>query len=87
MAVISLRGKLNRQKNNNSEKFRAESSVLLIFYIKNKDDVPTDTHLQAVADELNKNLPKLKLDTVVRRAHFFGQIKRESSDLAASQKI
>lgn len=48
---------------------------------KNKGDVPTDAHLQEVADELNKDLPKHKLDTPIRRAHFFGQIKRESPQL------
>lgn len=45
---------------------------------KNKGGVPNDAHLQAVADELNADLAKYKLDTPVRRAHFFGQIKRES---------
>ncbi|MDR3566378.1 MAG: hypothetical protein P4N59_33810 [Negativicutes bacterium] len=45
---------------------------------KNKLGAPTDEHLQAVADELNKDLPKYKLDTPVRRAHFFGQVKQEA---------
>lgn len=35
-------------------------------------------HLQAIADELNTDLKKYKLDTAVRRAHFFGQIKQEA---------
>lgn len=40
--------------------------------------IPTDAHLQATADELNMDLPKFKLDTVFRRAHFFGQIRQEA---------
>lgn len=34
--------------------------------------VPTDAHLQAIADELNTDLVKFRLDTPTRRAHFFG---------------
>ena len=37
-------------------------------------------HLQAIADELNTDLARYKLDTPVRRAHFFGQIKQEAGD-------
>ncbi|HLO62617.1 MAG TPA: hypothetical protein VK165_06590 [Azonexus sp.] len=51
---------------------------------KNKGGIPTDTHLQEVADELNRDLPKYKLDTPTRRAHFFGQIKRESPQLSGA---
>lgn len=51
---------------------------------RNKGGVPTDSHLQAVADELNTDLAKYKLDTPVRRAHFFGQIKRESPSLSGA---
>lgn len=47
----------------------------------NKVGDPTDAHLQAVVDELNSDLAKFKLDTPVRRAHFFGQIKQESPGL------
>lgn len=46
--------------------------------------VPTDAHLQAIADELNTDLVKYRLDTPTRRAHFFGQIKRESPDLSGA---
>lgn len=46
--------------------------------------VPTDAHLQAIADELNTDLVKFRLDTPTRRAHFFGQIKRESPDLSGA---
>lgn len=46
--------------------------------------VPTDGHLQEVADELNQNLAGYKLDTPYRRAHFFGQIKRESPSLSGA---
>lgn len=45
---------------------------------------PTDSHLQAVANELNSDLAKYKLDTPARRAHFFGQIKRESPQLSGA---
>lgn len=45
---------------------------------------PTDAHLQAIADELNADLVKFRLDTAVRRAHFFGQIKRESPNLSGA---
>lgn len=45
---------------------------------KNKGGYPTDEQLQAVADELNSDLGKFKLDSPIRQAHFFGQIKQES---------
>lgn len=45
---------------------------------------PSDGRLQEVADELNSNLAKYKLDTPYRRAHFFGQIKRESPSLSGA---
>jgi predicted chitinase len=45
--------------------------------IKNNDG-PSDAYLQSIADELNTDLPKYKLDTAVRRAHFFGQILQEA---------
>jgi putative chitinase len=48
---------------------------------KNHKGMPSDGHLQDVADELNKDLPKFKLDTSVRRAHFFGQVKQEAGPL------
>ncbi|NMG46013.1 hypothetical protein GPA22_20040 [Aromatoleum toluvorans] len=51
---------------------------LRTIFPKNKGGAPTDSHLQAVADELNADLGKYKLDTPFRRAHFFGQIKREA---------
>lgn len=51
---------------------------LRTIFPKNKGGAPTDAHLQAVADELNADLVKYKLDTAIRRAHFFGQIKREA---------
>lgn len=51
---------------------------LRTIFPKNKGGAPTDAHLQAVADELNADLAKYKLDTVYRRAHFFGQVKREA---------
>ena len=50
---------------------------------KNRGE-PSDTHLQEVAEELNSNLAKYKLDTPYRRAHFFGQIKRESPSLSGA---
>lgn len=51
---------------------------LRTIFPKNTGGAPTDAHLQAVADELNADLVKYKLDTAIRRAHFFGQIKREA---------
>ena len=42
-------------------------------FVKAKDD-----YLQQIADELNKDLAKFKLDTPVRRAHFFGQTRQET---------
>jgi predicted chitinase len=38
-------------------------------------------YLQRIADELNKDLQKFKLDTPIRRAHFFGQVKQEAGPL------
>lgn len=35
-------------------------------------------YLQQIADELNKDLVKFKLDTPLRRAHFFAQIREEA---------
>jgi putative chitinase len=40
----------------------------------------TDAHLQSVADELNPHLAEFKLDTPLRRAHFFAQIKGETGN-------
>ncbi|HJV27658.1 MAG TPA: hypothetical protein VJ673_18365 [Aromatoleum sp.] len=51
---------------------------LRTIFPKIQGGAPTDAHLRAVADELNADLAKYKLDTPVRRAHFFGQIKREA---------
>lgn len=51
---------------------------LRTIFPKNKRGAPSDAHLQAVIDELNIDLARFKLDTVFRRAHFFGQLKRES---------
>lgn len=45
---------------------------------------PSDKRLQEVADELNANLVKYKLDSPYRRAHFFGQIKQESPSLSGA---
>lgn len=45
---------------------------------------PSDAHLQAIANELNTDLTKYKLDSTLRKAHFFGQIKRESPDLSGA---
>ena len=39
-------------------------------------------YLQKIADELNKDLAKFKLDTPVRRAHFFGQTRQETGTKA-----
>lgn len=39
-------------------------------------------HLQKIADELNKDLAKFKLDTPIRRAHFFGQTRQETGTSA-----
>lgn len=39
-------------------------------------------YLQQIADELNKDLAKFKLDTPVRRAHFFGQTRQETGTAA-----
>lgn len=52
---------------------------------KNKKGNPVDAHLQAVADELNTDLPKYKLDTPTRRAHFFGQVKQEAGPLLSGK--
>ena len=39
-------------------------------------------YLQKIADELNTDLAKYKLDTPLRKAHFFGQIRQESGPAA-----
>lgn len=38
----------------------------------------SDDYLTKVADELNADLPKYKLDTILRRAHFFAQVRQEA---------
>jgi len=38
----------------------------------------TDDFLTKVADELNTNLSKYKLDSILRRAHFFAQVRQEA---------
>lgn len=40
----------------------------------------SDAYLQSVADELNVDLTKFKLDTPLRRAHFFAQVKGETGN-------
>lgn len=42
--------------------------------------------MKKVADELNTDLVKYKLDNVYRRAHFFGQIKQESPSLSGKEE-
>ncbi|MDY7578874.1 hypothetical protein RGU70_11140 [Herbaspirillum sp. RTI4] len=43
--------------------------------------------MQEVADELNTDLEKYKLDTILRRAHFFAQVREEAgSHLKASEE-
>jgi putative chitinase len=37
----------------------------------------SDDYLQTIADEVNKDLVRFKLDTPLRKAHFFSQIKGE----------
>nr|GEU80231.1 hypothetical protein [Tanacetum cinerariifolium] len=37
-----------------------------------------DDYLTKVADELNTDLAKYKLDTILRRAHFFAQVRQEA---------
>jgi predicted chitinase len=37
-----------------------------------------DDYLKNIADELNIDLPKYKLDTILRRAHFFAQVREEA---------
>jgi predicted chitinase len=37
-----------------------------------------EDYLQNIADELNTDLPKYKLDTILRRAHFFAQVREEA---------
>lgn len=49
-------------------------------FVKAKED-----YLQQIADELNKDLAKFKLDTPIRRAHFFGQVRQESG--AGADKV
>jgi predicted chitinase len=38
----------------------------------------SDGYLKNIADELNIDLPKYKLDTILRRAHFFAQVREEA---------
>ena len=46
-----------------------------------------DAHLQAIADELNTDLVKFRLDTAVRRAHFFGQIRESRQTFLVRLKV
>ncbi len=41
-----------------------------------------EDYLQQIADEVNTDLTKYKLDTPKRRAHFFGQIRQEAGPAA-----
>lgn len=56
---------------------RITKEQLKKIFVKAKDD-----YLQQIADELNKDLVKFKLDTPVRRAHFFGQTRQETGTAA-----
>jgi putative chitinase len=40
----------------------------------------TDAYLQSIANEVNANLVTFKLDTPLRRAHFFSQVKGETGN-------
>ncbi|MGQ4660513.1 glycoside hydrolase family 19 protein [Lysobacter sp. F6437] len=41
-----------------------------------------DQHLKAIADELNSDLKKYKLDTKLRLTHFFAQVREETGSSA-----
>lgn len=56
---------------------RAVPGQITVEQLKKIFPAANSQHLQSVADECNTDLPKYKLDTVYRRAHFFGQIRQE----------
>jgi predicted chitinase len=60
----------------NSNRFKFSLKIMRSIY----PDLPEDRHgdLQKIADELNANIDFFKLDTPLRRMHFFAQIQQET---------
>lgn len=56
----------------------ASAGLITAFQLKAVFSDATPAFLQGVADELNVNLVKFRLDTPLRRAHFFAQVREES---------
>jgi predicted chitinase len=57
---------------------RLQSDKILTEQLKKVFPAADETLLREVADELNFDLPKYKLDTPLRRAHFFAQVRQEA---------
>lgn len=56
----------------------SNAGLITAFQLKAIFNDATPAFLQGVADELNVNLVKFCLDTPLRRAHFFAQVREES---------
>ncbi|MQR01655.1 glycoside hydrolase family 19 protein [Glaciimonas soli] len=82
--------KPNAKKNADAEPIhepeRPVSDKITELQLKAIFPVATKEHLQEVADELNTDLKKYKLDTVLRRAHFFAQVHQEASATLAAKE-
>jgi putative chitinase len=57
---------------------RQPADQIRVLQLKKIFPAAEETYLAKVADELNTDLAKYKLDTVLRRAHFFAQVRQEA---------
>jgi putative chitinase len=57
---------------------RTTAETILVGQLKKIFPAADEKYLGTVADELNADLEKYKLDTALRRAHFFAQVRQEA---------
>jgi predicted chitinase len=66
---------------------RSETAQIAKEQLKKIFPAGSEAHLGRIADELNTDLEKYKLDTPLRRAHFFAQVRQEAgAALSAKQE-
>jgi putative chitinase len=72
----------NQTRNNHDEpEHQANRPIpdqITVTQLKNIFPAATEDYLQKIAEELNTDLSKYKLDSILRRAHFFAQVREEA---------
>jgi putative chitinase len=67
---------------------RSSSNQIQVEQLKKIFPAASDIYLGKIADELNADLAGYKLDTVLRRAHFFAQVRQEAgAALSAKEEV